>query len=304
MRGCSAFCRGFGAAAAAAAAAALLLCPLTVVNTEEPATAPSISPHESVPHAAPQPHQEDPVEPQEDLSSEQLDAILEGIQTFRPGAKPLSRGKGYDAASPLEATTPQKNLQRLEESLGASWFADPLRERGQEACMRLREQSEDCPSAAAAAGVAALNCNMAEVSVAKEAAVQLEESLVGSSGEDRLRCSRLFTRLLLYIDLMVFYQPFKAFQEGKSAKDALQEAFVHWGFRGDNQDDGTLATPPEVVAETSLLQARQACAVPFSMHSPRSPIQTLNPGSRSRVPLSLKDSYIETEKAVLRRGRT
>lgn len=128
--------------------------------------------------------------------------------------------------------------------------------------MRLRERSGDCPSASAASAVASLRCNMREVEAAKEAAVQLEESLVGSTGGDRLLCSRLFTRLLLYIDLMVFYQPFRSFQEGKSAEDALKEAFVHWGFKGDNQE-GATATPPEVIAETSLLQARQAPAVSF-----------------------------------------
>ena len=97
MRGCSAFCRGFGAAAAAAAAAALLLCPLTVVNTEEPATAPSISPHESVPHAAPQPHQEDPVEPQGETA-----AVLNGTCAIKKVTMLLS-GTNIMSVQPLSS---------------------------------------------------------------------------------------------------------------------------------------------------------------------------------------------------------
>ncbi|CDI75998.1 hypothetical protein, conserved [Eimeria praecox] len=223
------FAKTFGVAAVATAAA-LLLCPFTGVCTDSPAAV-AIAPHGEGPREGPRPPQEDPNElegePPEKLSSNQLDA-----------------------------TTPQDNLQRLEETLGASWFAEALRDKGQDGCMRLRERGGDCPSAAAAAE--SLSCNMTEVSMAKEVAVQLEESLVGLTGEDRLRCSRLFTQLLHYIDLMVFYQPFKAFQEGKSAEDALKEAFVHWGFTGDTQEEGVLEDSRQTVAETSLLQARQA----------------------------------------------
>ncbi|CDJ29308.1 uncharacterized protein EMH_0020240 [Eimeria mitis] len=208
--GSSRFVRVFGAATAAAAAAALLLlCPYTVVHAAPPSSDAAAASHDGGPQAP----QGDPnapqTEPQEELmTANQLDAILEGIEIFRPRMKPLSHGKEYDAAVPLE-------------------------DRGQEVCMRLRERSGDCPSAAAAAAVAALSCNMVEVSAAKETAVQLEEALMLYTSLNAVRhthhhlledavhiAQRSYERGLSYFNELMNQQPRR---DGKSLYIPLQK---------------------------------------------------------------------------------
>ena len=123
-----------------------------------------------------------------------------------------------------------------------------IAEHAVQGCMEARQRAQQCPLAAAAIG--RLECSMQDIADTIEVAIQVDPSLTQAVGEDQLYCSYILTRILHYIDLMILYTPFALYQEGRSADDALQEAFLHWGLGRDGIESN------ETLTSTSLLQEK------------------------------------------------
>ena len=97
---------------------------------------------------------------------------------------------------------------------------------------------------------------MREIDQAKGVAVRIEPSLQQTQGDTQLYCSDILSRVLHYIDLMIFCTPFFSFQEGKHASDALEAAFVHWGITRGSSAPLSLPERRVALGGTALLQER------------------------------------------------
>ncbi|OEH80124.1 hypothetical protein cyc_03189 [Cyclospora cayetanensis] len=159
------------------------------------------------------------------------DVVFTGLEIFRPRRQPLQHGSQYDAALPLLLTTPEANLERLKQALGSSWLSNGVRAGGSKCCMVAKNAAPSCPAAVAL--LSSLDCNMKEIQAAREAVTKLESSLLETKEEIQLPCAKISSKLLHYIDLMIFNTAFEAYEAGQTPQQALTQTFEHWGIQGD-----------------------------------------------------------------------
>ncbi|XP_026190108.1 uncharacterized protein LOC34619925 [Cyclospora cayetanensis] len=128
-------------------------------------------------------------------------------------------------------TTPEANLERLKQALGSSWLSNGVRAGGSKCCMVAKNAAPSCPAAVAL--LSSLDCNMKEIQAAREAVTKLESSLLETKEEIQLPCAKISSKLLHYIDLMIFNTAFEAYEAGQTPQQALTQTFEHWGIQGD-----------------------------------------------------------------------
>ncbi|KAL8275243.1 hypothetical protein Esti_000827 [Eimeria stiedai] len=192
-----------------------------------------------------------------------VDAILEGLEIFRPGEKQLRRASTYDEVQPLRTNTPEANLKNLKSSLGSQWLSDVSiasncylfdAEEGTQSCKEAKALAEECP--ASQGPLSPLSCSMREIDQAKEAAIGVEAAILGSTGDAQPRCSKVLTKLLHYLDLSVFNTPFVLYQQGASPARALDKAFAHWGLSIRDGESGSSSASAADDAPPSHVELR------------------------------------------------
>ncbi|KAL8451669.1 hypothetical protein Emed_001831 [Eimeria media] len=201
-----------------------------------------------------------------------VDAVLEGIDQFRPGEKQLRRASSYDELELVRTNSPEANLETLKASLGSQWLSDAVNARFYRAAaaaaalatakaatavrtlaaagilrlMQAKALAEDCPAAQQA--LSPLSCSAQEIDQIKEAAIAVETAVLESTGDTQLACSKVLTELLHYLDLSVFATPFVLYQQGATPFHALDEAFAHWGLstRGNGRASSSASPADDV----------------------------------------------------------
>lgn len=130
--------------------------------------------------------------------------------------------------------------------------------------MSTKEKAGQCPLAARS--IASLECTMEDIDNAINIAIQVESSLTVTKGEKTLQqsCSYLLSRILQYIDLMIFYKPFKLFQSGVDVEQALNSAFAHWGISKDENGPQPPVSETKKAEETAFLQEKYAFLFGFN----------------------------------------
>ncbi|KAL8433929.1 hypothetical protein Efla_001831 [Eimeria flavescens] len=188
-----------------------------------------------------------------------IDAIIEGMEAFRPGQRQLKRGSTFDEHEPLRTNLAVENLQNLEATLATQWLSNAVKEGGEQRCKEAKALHEQCPGAEDA--LSPLQCSMEEIPQAKEVAVAVESATSASDPAAQQACARILTKLLHYIDLMVFYTPFASYQEGVSPQEALEKAFSHWELSREGgsggQAQGSDAGDAARDAAPSIVELRQ-----------------------------------------------